>query len=121
MHYSSTAVVLAALSAVAASEKTCLNQTVPVTISARNGNFSLAAPTNNIDAAAFVQNLSRQGQNYSSAVLNGYNTVSGTYNISTQFCYDNARSGVNVPLQILTHGIGFDKTYVVASWLKRTV
>ncbi|KAK8181597.1 Alpha/Beta hydrolase protein [Phyllosticta capitalensis] len=111
MHYSSTAVVLAALSAVAASEKTCLNQTVPVTISARNGNFSLAAPTNNIDAAAFVQNLSRQGQNYSSAVLNGYNTVSGTYNISTQFCYDNARSGVNVPLQILTHGIGFDKTY----------
>ncbi|KAK7540761.1 Alpha/Beta hydrolase protein [Phyllosticta citribraziliensis] len=105
------AFVLAALSTVVASEKTCLNQTVPVTISSRNGNFSLKAPSNNIEATAFVQNLSRPGQNYSSTVLSGYNTVSGTYNISTKFCYDNDKSGTDAALQILTHGIGFDKTY----------
>ncbi|KAK7531075.1 Alpha/Beta hydrolase protein [Phyllosticta citricarpa] len=105
------AFVLAALSTIAASEKTCLNQTVPVTISSRNGNFSLKAPSDNIEATAFVQNLSRPGQNYSSAILSGYHTVSGTYNISTKFCYDDEKSGTDAALQILTHGIGFDKTY----------
>jgi hypothetical protein len=104
-----------------AAAKVCINATVPVTISAREATFgNLATPQTNVDAIAFALNLTRQGQNFTDVVLTGYHTQSGTYNISTQFCvpdsiakggWGNASTEGGAPIvQVLTHGIGFDKT-----------
>ena len=92
-----------------ASARQCQNVTVPVQISARNGVFGISIPQTNIDVTNFILNLVQQGHNYSEAVLQGYNTVSGTYNLATTYCAPD--SGDGKVLQILTHGIGFDRSY----------
>ncbi|KAF2673752.1 alpha/beta-hydrolase [Microthyrium microscopicum] len=89
--------------------KKCSNITVPISISARNGVFNLSAPANNIEATNFVLNLAQAGQNYSATLLSGYQTVSGDYNISTTLCHPD--SGPSSILQVLTHGIAFDRGY----------
>lgn len=105
----------------------CMNITVPVTIQSRNGVFNIVAPTNNLEVTTLIQAAARQGTNATAATLTGYADVSGTYNISTKFCLPNASNvttanstmGTNTTaassmtpvVQILTHGIGFDKTY----------
>lgn len=71
MKYTSATIAATLLSAAAA--KTCTNITVPVTISARNGQFDKAAltPSTNIDVTDFILNLSQQGVNYTAKVLEG--------------------------------------------------
>lgn len=49
----------------------CQDIVVPVSISARNGVFDLAAPGNNIDLTNFILDLAQLGANYSQAVLGG--------------------------------------------------
>ncbi|KAK4997345.1 hypothetical protein LTR66_003227 [Elasticomyces elasticus] len=95
--------------------KTCHNFTVPVSISSRNGIFNnIATPETNLDATAFVQNQTRQGQNLTATALSGYGTVTGKYNISAKFCVPSGSNATlkNPTVQVLTHGIGFDKVYI---------
>lgn len=102
-----------ALVSVASAAKQCLNQTVPVDIESRNAVFDTnTIPHSNIDVTWFIQNMTRQGHNFTDEALTGYNTIRGTYNISTQYCWDDQTTSDSPTLQILTHGIGFDKTYV---------
>ena len=89
--------------------KCCKNLTVPVTISARTAIFKYDVPQTNSDATAFIQELTQQGRNFSDTILTGYQTISGTYNISAQFCTPNNDNSTNPTIQVLTHGIGFDK------------
>lgn len=92
----------------------CSNFTVPVSISSRNGVFdNMMTPETGLDATTFIQNSTKQGGNFTMQALTGYATVSGKYNISAMFCLP---SGSNATLkdptvQVLTHGIGFDKSY----------
>lgn len=106
---SAFAVVLLAGSAAA---KTCMNMSVPVTISARTGVFDIAVPQTNLDATTFAQNQTQQGRNFTETILSGYATTAGTYNISAQFCMPSSMNATMTKptIQILTHGIGFDKT-----------
>lgn len=106
---SALAVILLTGSAIA---KTCVNMTVPVTISARTGVFDIPVPQTNLDATTFIQNQTQQGRNFTETALSGYATTAGTYDISTQFCMPSSMdaSSSKPTLQILTHGIGFDKT-----------
>lgn len=105
-----TATALAALAATVAA-KTCQNITVPVTISARNGKFDAKALTtqNNIEVTNFILNLTQQGKNFTANVLQGYATISGTYNLATTYCAPD--HGAPDVIQLLTHGIGFDRSY----------
>lgn len=102
---------LALLTTFAAAKK-CMNASVPVTISARQGIFNIDVPQTSLDAITLIQNITQQGRNFTDVALSGYQTVSGTYNISTQFCTPDANTSTNPTVQVLTHGIGFDKTYV---------
>ena len=95
-----------------ATAKQCINMTVPVDISARTGIFDIANPQTNLDATTFIQNFTQQGRNFTEVALSGYQTTAGTYQISTEFCVPSVNNVTNPTLQILTHGIGFDKTYV---------
>ena len=106
MHKAPGLVLLAGLAAA----KICTNLTVPVDISARTAVFNIANLQTNLDATAFIQNLTRLGQNFSEIALSGYTTTSGIYNISTQFCAPSASNVTDATVQLLTHGVGFDKT-----------
>lgn len=99
-----------ALLATSAVGKKCINATVPVTITARTADFNVPIPHTNLDVTTFIQNNSRQGSNFTKQALLGYCTRKETYHISTQFCTPDEPTAASQTLQILTHGIGFDKT-----------
>jgi len=91
--------------------RNCVNLTVPVDISSRNAVFNIDVPQTNLDATTFIQNSTQQGRNFTDVALSGYATVSGSYKISAQFCVPSeAQTASTSTVQILTHGIGFDKT-----------
>ncbi|KAK5096024.1 hypothetical protein LTR70_009224 [Exophiala xenobiotica] len=102
------AAAFAALASTAAAAR-CQNLTIPISVSARNGQFDVKNPTDNIEATNFALRMARQGHNYTMESLIGYHTVSGDYNISATYCEPDA--GPGQVLQILTHGIGFDRSY----------
>lgn len=91
--------------------KQCLNITVPVSISARNGVFNIPTLEGNADATTFAQNLTSIRGNFTQEALLGYETVAGEFDISVKFCKPDAENGTNPTVQVLTHGLGFDKTY----------
>lgn len=97
---------LAALSSIASAAQ-CQNLTIPVSISARNGVLNVPNPMNNIESIDFALDASRQGHNYTQEVLTGYATVSGEYEIAATYCHPD--SGPSKVIQVLTHGIGFDR------------
>jgi len=98
-----------------AAAKHCTNVTVPVSIEARTGVFdNIITPVTNIDATTFARNQTQQGRNFTEFALSGYKTTSGTYQISAQFCQPDDAAANNPTVQILTHGIGFDKVWVDA-------
>ncbi|KAI9793600.1 MAG: hypothetical protein M1835_007152 [Candelina submexicana] len=95
------------------SAKQCTNLTIPVDVSARNGIFNLAVPETNQEATIFAQNFTsiRDGANLTASSLLGYNTTTGSFNISAKFCTPDNDNSTDPTVQFLTHGIGFDKTY----------
>src|ERR1700709_1646751 len=103
----STVAAVAALASIV-SARQCQNITVPVHASARNGNFNQTTPVTNIDVTNFILNLTQQGTNYTASVLEGYQTVSGNYSIAATYCTPD--SGPANVIQVLTHGIGFDRS-----------
>jgi pimeloyl-ACP methyl ester carboxylesterase len=109
-----TSVVAAAAAFIgSASAMTCTNLTVPVDLSARNGVFNIKAPQNNIEVTNFILDNTQQGANYSKALLEDYKTVSGHYELAATYCVPGDGHSAEKPktLQILTHGIGFDRSY----------
>lgn len=66
----------AALTAVATARK-CQNLTVPISISARNTNFSLQAPATNVEVSDFILNFSQPGMNFTEQAL-GPNAASNS-------------------------------------------
>lgn len=90
--------------------KQCINITVPVSVSARNGVFNIPTLRGNADATTFAQNLTSIRGNFTEEALLDYATVSGAYNISAKFCKPDMENGTNPTVQVLTHGLGFDKT-----------
>jgi hypothetical protein len=113
MYLSSLSIL--AIFATSAVAKRCINMTVPVHISARTAVFNLDVPQTNLEATDFIRNQTQQGRNFTNTVLTGYNTTARTYNISTQFCMPSNGTSSNPTVQVLTHGIGFDKTWANTS------
>jgi len=107
------AIAAAAFAALAstATAAQCQNLTIPISVSARNGLFDVPNPNTTIDATNFALRMSRQGHNYTDEALTGYHTVSGDYSIGATYCEPD--DGAGDTLQVLTHGIGFDRAYVL--------
>jgi hypothetical protein len=101
--------LLAALSSLA-SAKECTDMNISVSLSARQGVFNIAIPHTNSQVVDFVLNVTQQGRNFTDIALTGYETTCKTYNISTCFCKPSVDPNTNPSVQILTHGIGFDKS-----------
>jgi hypothetical protein len=101
--------LLVALSSLA-SAKECTDMTVSVSLSARQGVINIAIPHTNSQVVDFVLNVTQQGQNFTDIALTGHQTTSKTYNISARFCKPSVDPNTKPSVQILTHGIGFDKS-----------
>ncbi|KAH0598446.1 hypothetical protein MHUMG1_03744 [Metarhizium humberi] len=95
--------------AAVASARQCQNITVPVSISSRNGVFDMAAPFTDIDVTNLFLRMAWPGNNGTANVLKGYKTVSGNYTLAATYCEPD--NGPGHALQILTHGVGFDRSY----------
>lgn len=106
-----TAVALAAFLSVSFAA-VCQNMTIPISISARNGVFNISNPTNNVQTTNFFLDATRQGHNYTNEILTGYKTVTGDYNIEATYCHPD--SGPSKVIQVLTHGLGFDRRYALS-------
>jgi hypothetical protein len=106
-----TAAAVAASFASVVSARQCQNITVPVAITGRNAVFDVEAltPRNNIDVTNIILTGTQQGHNATAEAIKGYQNVEGVYNIAATYCVPD--SGTPDVIQILTHGIGFDRSY----------
>lgn len=87
--------------------RTCTNVTIPIRISVQQPVFPQIPAESNLEVTAFSQEYGRQGRNYPATIQEGDATVEGKYDISAQYCRPDHTSNA---IQILSHGIGFDKT-----------
>ena len=92
-----------------ATAKTCTNVTVPVYINARQAIFDVPTLQSNLDATHFAINFTNIGMNFTDVATTGFQTVTGNYNISAKYCKPDGDTNANPTVQVLTHGIGFDK------------
>lgn len=91
------------------SARKCENISVSVDIEARTADFDLETPVSSVDVTDFSLNLFRQGHNFTEEIVTSYRTTSGEYEIAATYCTPDAGPGHVV--QLLTHGIGFDRSY----------
>jgi hypothetical protein len=75
---------------------------------ARQGVFNVPEINLPVDATSFIQSMTSiaNGTNYTMETLLGYQTVTGSYNISAKFCRPDKESGSKPVVQVLSHGIG---------------
>jgi hypothetical protein len=106
-----SSIALLALLSVASAAKVCTNVTVPVNINARQAIFDVPTLESNFDAVKFSLDFTNIGMNYTDVVTKGYQTVTGQYNISAKYCKPQGDTKANPTIQVLIHGIGFDKSY----------
>ncbi|KAF2132307.1 alpha/beta-hydrolase [Dothidotthia symphoricarpi CBS 119687] len=92
-----------------AAARQCSNFLIPVDIASRQGQFAEIPVEGNLDIGAFATRFNQFGKNYTATLLQGYQTLKGSYEISAQHCTPD--SGSSDTVQVLSHGIGFDKTY----------
>ncbi|OBR16359.1 Ctr copper transporter family protein [Colletotrichum higginsianum IMI 349063] len=85
------------------------NLTVDVSITSKNGVYNISAPETNVDVTNIMIGLSTQSNDFSADYFVGYANVSGTYQLALTYCEPD--SGPGRVLQILTHGVGFDRSY----------
>ncbi|KAG6137812.1 hypothetical protein E4U12_000293 [Claviceps purpurea] len=88
----------------------CKNITIPISISAQNAVFDLEPPTTEVDVTSLFLDISRPGNNATAQYLKDYATVSGDYTLAATYC-EAAKPCDRDALQILTHGVGFDRSY----------
>lgn len=91
-----------------ATAKQCQTLSIPVDISSRQGLFKEVPVESNLDVSAFATRFNQYQYNYTAELLTGYQTLQKSIEISAQYCTPDG--GSNGIVQVLTHGIGFDKT-----------
>lgn len=92
-----------------ATARKCSNVVIETPIVSRQGRFREVPIESNVDVIGFATRFAQFQSNYSAELLEGYQTLEKTFNISAQYCEPD--SGSSGTIQVLTHGVGFDKTY----------
>ncbi|KAI4598374.1 hypothetical protein KJ359_002783 [Pestalotiopsis sp. 9143b] len=109
MARSNTLLALTAALAATATARSCQNLTIPVAATTRNAVFDVRAPATNIEVTDFILDLAEVGNNLTQKLLTGYTTINKTWDIAATYCEPDA--GPGKALQVLVHGIGFDRSY----------
>lgn len=91
-----------------AAARQCCHFSIPIDISSRQGQFKEVPVETNIEVGGFATRFNEYQANYTATLLQDYQTLQRHYSISAQYCKPD--SGSSGKVQLLTHGIGFDKT-----------
>ncbi len=91
----------------------CVTANVPISISATGINLRLSVPANQSVATGLIQQLNQLNSTVAADMNGGQSNIQGTYRIDTTLCYpaNSISNGSVDTVQILTHGIGLDKSY----------
>lgn len=91
----------------------CANGVVPVLASATNAVLNLAEPKSQLNATEIFQELFQAGSTLVQQAQEGTRVVQGSYGIGGNLCFptDQAKLKAVTTLQILTHGVGLEKSY----------
>ncbi|ETS81877.1 hypothetical protein PFICI_06879 [Pestalotiopsis fici W106-1] len=77
-----------------------------------NMNFAYEAPVNQSQVTQTIVSLWDSGSPLKEQIMNGTLSVNGTYDIGVTLCLPQEKQGnQTLHLQVLTHGIGFDRSY----------
>jgi pimeloyl-ACP methyl ester carboxylesterase len=88
----------------------CTDLTIPITATAENVVWAFPELPNAYAVATFFNDATQWSAN-TSALVKGKKNVTGTFHISAKYCTPLQPSKKSSTLQILTHGLGFDKSY----------
>ena len=108
MYLHRLAVVSGIVAGIGVGARQCQNITVPVALTARNAVLDVTVPETSIEVTDFVLNLLKSLRDGTTPQPESV-SISGNYELATTYCEPDAGSS-NI-LQILTHGIGFDRGY----------
>ena len=91
----------------------CCSGLVPVTVASNNTKLNLQEPANQTVVTEIIQELLQADSTIAVASNGGPQTISGTYKIEATLCFPPNASPKSPPqtVQLLCHGIGFDKSY----------
>ncbi|KAI4717332.1 alpha/beta-hydrolase [Aureobasidium sp. EXF-10727] len=88
----------------------CVSGNVAVQATAQNVNFTFNVPANESDVTNTFIELISAGSTFSKSIMGGMQSVSGNYTIASTLCMP-ANGTMPSSVQLLTHGIGFDRYY----------
>lgn len=90
----------------------CVQGNVAVTATTtRNVKLNLPIAANQTVVTQTLIDMIKAGSTFQADVVGGPNTVSGTFNINARICAPAKTAAKSNTVQILTHGVGFDKSY----------
>ena len=91
----------------------CVEGKVPVTISANNTKILLGEPSNQTVVTEIFQELLQMNSTIAARTNGGHHVISATFEIDSTLCFPvNDTTLLKTPsIQVLTHGIGLDKSY----------
>ncbi|KAM3515325.1 hypothetical protein MY11210_001066 [Beauveria gryllotalpidicola] len=111
----SAALVTAAAAAAATTSdahngKNCHDILVPVTVDTTLKSFDYTPTDQEIDTTNFFLDLTRHGSDFMTRIIKSNNShIHKDYTLAATLCHP--PSGPSSTLQILTHGVGFDRSY----------
>lgn len=88
----------------------CVSGDVAVQASAQNVKFNFDLPKNESEVTDTFLQLITQGSPFMQQIMGGMQTISGNYTIASTLCMP-ANGTMPSSVQLLTHGIGFDRYY----------
>ncbi|KAI4727478.1 alpha/beta-hydrolase [Aureobasidium sp. EXF-10728] len=88
----------------------CVSGNVAVQATAQNVNFTFNVPANESEVTNTFIELISAGSTFSKSIMGGMQSVSGNYTIASTLCMP-ANGTMPSSVQLLTHGIGFDRYY----------
>lgn len=92
---------------------TCITDNVPITINSTNRKILLDEPANQTVVTEFIQELVQADSVLVNQTNGGPSTVHATFGIDATLCFPNvlAKAQVVQTVQVLTHGVGLEKSY----------
>lgn len=89
----------------------CVNGKVPVSVSATNSQLQYTGPANQIDATSLIVDYLTVNSTLPAKVVGAKRTFQANYFVDASLCYPVNGCVDNSTIQILSHGVGFDKSY----------
>lgn len=104
-----TLAAVAALAFGTVAAKKCHDFKIPVSISANNTEFNITPMNSEVMVTNMFLRMVAPGSTYAASITGGMKEVHGDYSLAATYCQPD--SGPGKTLQILTHGVGFDRSY----------